>query len=151
MAHSRPASSSLVEPAEHPAVGAEDEVESVFGFGSEVYRFGKSFESQIREACGLEDAFDARRIAHPERAESIGRWRRQFAANAQRHGYLSEPSVLGERLPHEQGEPAAGPVLEFEQLLKVSFAENGTKSDALKTLAGRFLTDVSTRIFSRIK
>lgn len=31
-------------------------------------------------------------------------------------------------------EPGAGPVLEFEQLLKVSFAENGTKSDALKTL-----------------
>lgn len=31
-------------------------------------------------------------------------------------------------------EPGAGPVLEFEQLLKVSFAENGTKADALKTL-----------------
>jgi PadR family transcriptional regulator AphA len=32
-------------------------------------------------------------------------------------------------------EPGAGPVLEFEQLLKVSFAENGTKADALATLA----------------
>ena len=32
-------------------------------------------------------------------------------------------------------EPGEGPVLEFEQLLKVTFAENGTKSDALRTLA----------------
>jgi DNA-binding PadR family transcriptional regulator len=32
-------------------------------------------------------------------------------------------------------EPGAGPVLEFEQLLKVTFAENGTKADALATLA----------------
>jgi DNA-binding PadR family transcriptional regulator len=31
--------------------------------------------------------------------------------------------------------PGAGPVLEFEQLLKISFAENGTKADALATLA----------------
>ena len=31
-------------------------------------------------------------------------------------------------------EPGAGPVLEFEQLLKVSFAENGTRDDALRTL-----------------
>lgn len=31
-------------------------------------------------------------------------------------------------------EPGEGPVLEFEQLLKVSFAENGTKADALSTL-----------------
>jgi DNA-binding PadR family transcriptional regulator len=31
--------------------------------------------------------------------------------------------------------PGAGPVLEFEQLLKISFAEHGTKSDALATLA----------------
>ena len=31
-------------------------------------------------------------------------------------------------------EPGAGPVLEFEQLLKIFFAENGTKSDALSTL-----------------
>jgi PadR family transcriptional regulator AphA len=30
--------------------------------------------------------------------------------------------------------PGAGPVLEFEQLLKVTFAENGTKADALQTL-----------------
>lgn len=30
--------------------------------------------------------------------------------------------------------PGTGPVLEFEQLLKVSFAENGTKADALATL-----------------
>lgn len=32
-------------------------------------------------------------------------------------------------------EPGQGPVLEFEQLLKVSFAENGTKADALAQLA----------------
>jgi DNA-binding PadR family transcriptional regulator len=32
--------------------------------------------------------------------------------------------------------PADGPVLEFEQLLKVFFAENGTKSDLLAALAG---------------
>jgi DNA-binding PadR family transcriptional regulator len=32
-------------------------------------------------------------------------------------------------------EPGAGPVLEFEQLLKVFFSENGTKEDALATLA----------------
>ena len=32
-------------------------------------------------------------------------------------------------------EPGAGPVLEFEQLLKIIFAENGTKADALATLA----------------
>jgi PadR family transcriptional regulator, regulatory protein AphA len=31
--------------------------------------------------------------------------------------------------------PGAGPVLEFEQLLKISFAEHGTKADALATLA----------------
>jgi len=32
-------------------------------------------------------------------------------------------------------EPGEGPVLEFEQLLKVSFAENGSREDALATLA----------------
>jgi hypothetical protein len=32
-------------------------------------------------------------------------------------------------------EPGAGPVLEFEQLLQVFFAENGTKADVLRTLA----------------
>lgn len=32
-------------------------------------------------------------------------------------------------------EPGAGPVLEFEQLLKILFAEHGTKDDALATLA----------------
>jgi DNA-binding PadR family transcriptional regulator len=32
-------------------------------------------------------------------------------------------------------EPGVGPVLEFEQLLKVFFSENGTKTDALATLA----------------
>ena len=32
-------------------------------------------------------------------------------------------------------EPGEGPVLEFEQLLKVFFADNGTKTDALATLA----------------
>jgi DNA-binding PadR family transcriptional regulator len=32
-------------------------------------------------------------------------------------------------------EPGDGPVLEFEQLLKVFFAENGTKADTLATLA----------------
>lgn len=32
-------------------------------------------------------------------------------------------------------EPGEGPVLEFEQLLKIFFAENGTKADALATLA----------------
>src|SRR6516162_6508971 len=31
-------------------------------------------------------------------------------------------------------EPGAGPVIEFEQLLKVFFAENGTKADTLATL-----------------
>jgi PadR family transcriptional regulator, regulatory protein AphA len=31
--------------------------------------------------------------------------------------------------------PGAGPVLEFEQLLKIFFSENGTKADALATLA----------------
>ena len=32
-------------------------------------------------------------------------------------------------------EPAAGPSLEFEGLLKVSFAEHGTRGDALAHLA----------------
>jgi len=32
--------------------------------------------------------------------------------------------------------PGAGPVLEFEQLIKVFFAEHGTKADLLATLAG---------------
>jgi len=32
-------------------------------------------------------------------------------------------------------EPGAGPGLEFEQLLKIFFSENGTKADALRTLA----------------
>jgi len=31
--------------------------------------------------------------------------------------------------------PGAGPVLEFEQLVKVAFAENGSRDDALRTLA----------------
>ncbi len=33
------------------------------------------------------------------------------------------------------GEPGDGPVLEFEQLLKIFFSENGTKADAVRTLA----------------
>ena len=33
------------------------------------------------------------------------------------------------------GSPGAGPVLEFEQLLKVFFADHGTRSDALKAVA----------------
>lgn len=33
------------------------------------------------------------------------------------------------------GEPGGGPVLEFEQLLKVSFAEHGSRADALATVA----------------
>jgi PadR family transcriptional regulator, regulatory protein AphA len=32
-------------------------------------------------------------------------------------------------------EPGSGPVLEFEQLLKLGFAEHGTRADALATLA----------------
>ena len=32
-------------------------------------------------------------------------------------------------------EPGQGPVLEFEQLVKIAFAESGTKADALATLA----------------
>jgi PadR family transcriptional regulator AphA len=32
-------------------------------------------------------------------------------------------------------EPGAGPVLEFEQLVKLSFAEHGTREDALRTVA----------------
>src|ERR1041385_176980 len=32
-------------------------------------------------------------------------------------------------------EPGEGPVLEFEQLLQIFFAENGTRADALATLA----------------
>ena len=32
--------------------------------------------------------------------------------------------------------PGEGPVLEFEQLIKVFFAEHGTKQDLLATLAG---------------
>lgn len=32
-------------------------------------------------------------------------------------------------------EPGAGPVLEFEQLVKLSFAEHGTRDDALRTVA----------------
>lgn len=32
-------------------------------------------------------------------------------------------------------EPGAGPVIEFEQLLKIFFAEQGTRADALATLA----------------
>ena len=32
-------------------------------------------------------------------------------------------------------EPGEGPVLEFEQLLQLSFAENGTREDALRTVA----------------
>jgi DNA-binding PadR family transcriptional regulator len=33
------------------------------------------------------------------------------------------------------GEPSSGPVLEFEQLVKVFFAENGSKDDLLATIA----------------
>ena len=37
-------------------------------------------------------------------------------------------------LAHWVAEPGEGPVLEFEQLLKVFFAENGTSSDVRRTL-----------------
>ncbi|MFC8525797.1 PadR family transcriptional regulator [Nocardia sp. NPDC057227] len=38
-------------------------------------------------------------------------------------------------LAHWLREPGDGPVLEFEQLVKLGFAEHGTKDDALRTIA----------------
>jgi DNA-binding PadR family transcriptional regulator len=40
-----------------------------------------------------------------------------------------------EALAEWLAEPGRGPVLEFEQLVKLSFAENGSREDALRTVA----------------
>jgi len=40
-----------------------------------------------------------------------------------------------EALAEWLAEPGAGPILEFEQLVKLSFADHGTRDDALRTVA----------------
>jgi PadR family transcriptional regulator AphA len=64
-------------------------------------------------------------LAHPATEQNGRRTRTVYTITAQGR------QALAEWLHH----PGAGPVLEFEQLLKVFFAENGTRTDLLATLA----------------
>src|SRR3989440_1164812 len=67
-------------------------------------------------------------------AEGLARASKEAVGRRRRTVYAITPK--GRRaLAAWLTEPGAGPVLEFEQLLKVFFSENGTKADALATLA----------------
>jgi DNA-binding PadR family transcriptional regulator len=64
----------------------------------------------------------------------LARGRREHVGDRPRTVYAITPA--GRRaLAAWHREPGQGPVLEFEQLLKVTFAEHGSKADALATLA----------------
>ena len=68
-------------------------------------------------------------------AHGLARASSEMAGKRPRTVYTITPKgrrALAEWVPA----PAAGPVLEFEQLIKVFFAEHGTKADLLATLAG---------------
>jgi DNA-binding PadR family transcriptional regulator len=67
-------------------------------------------------------------------ALGLARARRERVGRRPRTVYSITPA--GRRaLAAWLSEPGEGPVLEFEQLLQVCFAENGTRADALATLA----------------
>jgi DNA-binding PadR family transcriptional regulator len=71
----------------------------------------------------------------PKKLVENGLARSSTEQNGQRSRTVYTITAKGRRaLATWLEEPGAGPVLEFEQLLKVFFAENGTKTDALGTL-----------------
>jgi DNA-binding PadR family transcriptional regulator len=71
----------------------------------------------------------------PRKLVSQGLARATTEQNGQRTRTVYTITAKGRRaLANWLGEPGEGPVLEFEQLLKVFFAENGTKYDALRAL-----------------
>ena len=72
----------------------------------------------------------------PKKLVSHGLARSSTEQNGRRSRTVYAITARGRRaLAAWLREPAEGPVLEFEQLLKVFFAENGTKADVLATLA----------------
>jgi DNA-binding PadR family transcriptional regulator len=71
----------------------------------------------------------------PKKLVSYGLARASTQRNGQRTRTVYTITPKGRRaLAAWLQQPGDGPVLEFEQLLKVFFAENGTKDDALGTL-----------------
>jgi DNA-binding PadR family transcriptional regulator len=71
----------------------------------------------------------------PKKLVENGLARAAAEQNGQRSRTVYTITTKGRRaLAGWLAEPGAGPVLEFEQLLKVFFAENGTKADTLGTL-----------------
>jgi DNA-binding PadR family transcriptional regulator len=71
----------------------------------------------------------------PKKLLDHGFARASTERNGQRTRTVYAITANGRRaLAHWLQQPGEGPVLEFEQLLKVFFAENGTTSDTLATL-----------------
>jgi PadR family transcriptional regulator, regulatory protein AphA len=71
----------------------------------------------------------------PKKLVDHGLARSSTQKNGQRSRTVYTITAKGRRaLAAWLQEPGEGPVIEFEQLLKVFFAENGTKTDALRTL-----------------
>jgi DNA-binding PadR family transcriptional regulator len=72
----------------------------------------------------------------PKKLAGHGYARAWTESNGQRSRTVYTITAAGRRaLATWLQRPGEGPVLEFEQLLKVFFAENGTKTDILATLA----------------
>ncbi|HET6873681.1 MAG TPA: PadR family transcriptional regulator [Acidimicrobiales bacterium] len=72
----------------------------------------------------------------PKKLVEAGLARAATEQNGRRTRTVYSISAKGRRaLATWLGEPGEGPVLEFEQLLKVFFADKGTKGDLLATLA----------------
>jgi DNA-binding PadR family transcriptional regulator len=72
----------------------------------------------------------------PKKLVSEGLARSSTERNGERTRTMYTITAKGRRaLAAWLQEPGEGPVLEFEQMLKVFFAENGTKSDLLASLA----------------
>jgi DNA-binding PadR family transcriptional regulator len=72
----------------------------------------------------------------PKKLASHGLANATTEQNGQRTRTVYTITAQGRRaLAEWLGQPGEGPALEFEQLLKVFFAEHGTKADLLATLA----------------
>ena len=72
----------------------------------------------------------------PKKLASHGLARSAIQQNGRRRRTIYTITARGRRaLAEWLGQPGDGPVLEFEQLLKVFFADNGTTADLLATLA----------------
>ena len=72
----------------------------------------------------------------PKKLASHGLARSAIQQNGRRRRTVYTITARGRRaLAEWLGQPGDGPVLEFEQLLKVFFADNGTTADLLATLA----------------